>query len=102
MPTAPFTRDTECEYGLRLPDGREIWPPETFHGTGFQSVQGREAILKALREGLGNMGQPETALSQYQWLVREVQVLTVRVPLDTTTHDLDDPNLTDAREDMGG
>lgn len=81
--------------GLRLPDGTEIFPPQTWHGRGLTTAEDRKTVLDAIAQSAVNLGiQTHELLSQYGWLVRGYQTIMLTVPLDTTEVPLDDPSLT--------
>lgn len=81
--------------GLRLPDGTEIFPPDTFHGRGLTTAEDRQVILNAIAQSADNLGMAShELLSRYTWLVRGHQVITLTIPMDTTEVALDDPSLT--------
>lgn len=66
-----FHTSEETEYGLLLPNGEEIWPPNLFHGTGLTEPQERASIVEALKAAAINLGvEVEELLEQYQWIVR--------------------------------
>ena len=81
--------------GLRLPDGTEVFPPDTWHGRGLSTAEDRKVILDALVQSAENLGiGAEELLAQYSWLVRGYQTITLTVPLDTTEVALEDAALT--------
>lgn len=81
--------------GLRLPDGTEIFPPETWHGRGFETAEDRKVVLGALVESAGNLGiDSAELLSQYVWIDRKQDVLTIIFPGLDQPRPLDDPALT--------
>ncbi|QZE10431.1 hypothetical protein SEA_SCOOBYDOOBYDOO_85 [Mycobacterium phage ScoobyDoobyDoo] len=89
--------ETVEEYGLRFPDGTEIWPPQLFKDKlGYQDPADRATIAAALAEGVKNMSLPvRDTLDQYQWLVRVKRVLTVTTyDEDVDERPVDDPCLT--------
>jgi hypothetical protein len=108
---ATLSTESRYEYGLRLPDGKELWPPVDFYGTGYQTENERALVLQAIKDALRNMSLPEVAtLDSYKWLVREYETITIETVKDFTFHDLDEPGLVeeeeeervDAEEESGG
>jgi hypothetical protein len=70
--------EEEAEYGMRLPNGTEIWPPETFNGTDSTTAEKRHAIVEALRAAEVNLGkEPEQLLAEYQWIVRYRKTMVI-------------------------
>jgi hypothetical protein len=66
-----FHQSTEVEYGLQLPNGTAIWPPDLFHGTGLTTPEERASIVEALKAASVNLGKDvDLFLAEYQWLVR--------------------------------
>lgn len=106
-----FHTSEEAEYGLLLPNGEEIWPPDVFHGTGLTEPQERASIVEALKAASVNLGvEVDELLAKYQWIVRyrryyvtidfsqgisapitDPQIITMPVgapPVDTDTEDI--------------
>lgn len=82
--------DSSYEYGLRLPDGNAIWPPQNWFGHTFQTPQERKRLLGSLLTSIKNMSLPvEATLEQYAWLQRETQTITVTREVVVTAHDID-------------
>lgn len=70
--------DPEFEWGLRLPDGKVVWPPSRFYGSDFQTEEERAGITKAIVDAIANMSLPlQTTLATYSWLRRERQTIIV-------------------------
>lgn len=91
---SPAYFDTVHEYGLTLPDGKTIWPPERFYKNDFQTVDDRATVLGSILAAIANMNLPvNSTLAQYQWAVRERQVITIDRVISEHKHDLDDPSL---------
>jgi hypothetical protein len=79
------------EYGLRLPNGEELWPPEQFHGRDFATVEEREIIFRSVLSSEENLYlNTQELLNRFQWLKRYATVTVVyealhmAVPLDDT------------------
>jgi hypothetical protein len=89
----PVISVNEYEYGVRMPDGQEVWPPDLIFGVDVQIAANRAQVVTAISGAVANMGFPASDLGRYQWLVREIQVLTVRRVVEIEIHDFDDPNL---------
>jgi hypothetical protein len=70
-------------YGLRFPNGTEIWPPDIWNGCDFQTADGRQKTVEIVGQALREMhlNVPE-AMGRYRWLVREA-------------YDIDDPFVLD-------
>lgn len=84
--------DTVQQIGLRLPDGTEIFSPNTFHDRRVDTPEDRRQIVEALTVSAHNLGiDPAALLANYRWIVRDFRTITV--PLDSALHDIDDPNL---------
>ena len=82
--------DSSYEYGLRLPDGNAVWPPNLWFGHSFQTPEERQRLLGALLSSIANMSLPvEPTLAQYRWLKRETQRITVEREVIVTDHDID-------------
>jgi len=59
------------EYGLRLPDGTEVWPPERWHGHGFATSAEREAVFKAVLASEEHLAlSTHEVVDRFQWLQR--------------------------------
>lgn len=96
-PGPEFNEDTRIEWGLRLPDGNEVWPPEKFYGQDFQGNAGKAVVLAGISDGIRNMGLPfEETLDKYQWVGRIRRVMTTTVA-DSDLYDIeiDQPDLTE-------
>lgn len=79
------------EYGLRLPNGQELWPPDQFHGRDFATVEERETIFRSVLASEENLYlNTQELLNRFQWLKRYATVTVVyeashtAVPLDDT------------------
>ncbi|AXQ51690.1 hypothetical protein SEA_COLT_81 [Mycobacterium phage Colt] len=69
----------EFEIGLELPDGTQIFPPETFRGRSLATPEDRKVIHDSLLVAMDNMGYPRSrALEDYHWVRRETEVVTIR------------------------
>lgn len=61
----------EVEYGLILPDGSIIWPPQQWHGRTFATPEDRQHLLSSVRLSERNLGFPPGGLvSQFAWATR--------------------------------
>jgi len=81
--------DSSYEYGLRLPDGNAVWPPDQWFGHTFQTPEERNRLLVALQTSIANMSLPVETLGQYRWLKRETQIITVEREVVVTDHEID-------------
>ena len=90
-----FRQTTETEIGLRLPDGTEIWPPETWHGRSLVTLGDRHLIFDAIAASATNLGLDEGFLaSQYRWVTRFRNTYTTVTVGETVETDMFDPNVT--------
>lgn len=88
---AVVSLEPESEWGLRLPNGRVVWPPEQFYGTGYQTEQERGAVANAIAAALDNMSLPrDPNLGQYGWVRRERQTVILE---RTIAYDIDDADV---------
>lgn len=66
------------EYGLRLPNGDELWPPQQFHGRDFATPEERETIFKSILSSEENLYlNTQELLNRFQWLKRHVTITVV-------------------------
>lgn len=81
------------DWGLRLPDGTEIWHPETFHGRAVDTPENRRVIAEALEHSSKNLGFGESSrlLDEYHWIARETQIIIIERPLEQELRSLNDP-----------
>lgn len=94
MPLSAFVDFTsQFEYGLKLPDGREIWPPDQFYGHTFQTVGDRATLSTVLQAAVDRLGMSASALDEFQWLVREHRFVVTRYLSQTVSRAIDDPDL---------
>ena len=92
--TGEFRHDVDYEVGLRLPDGTEVWPPDTWHDHPLVSDEDRRTILTAIAASATKLGMDAAELvSRYRWVVREKHSYTTVVLVDGHDTDLDDPAL---------
>jgi len=78
---AEFDTHTRVIIGLRLPDGKVIWPPHTWHGHDTNTPEGRKDITEAIRAAADNLGiNAEELLAGYQWVSRVDTVYVTVVP----------------------
>lgn len=97
-PAPEFREETAEEYGIRLPNGEEVWPPELYMGKiAYQDVQERAIITSAIADGIRNMGLPfDETLAKFQWLVRVKRTMTTVIRDDDIYEcAIDTPELTD-------
>ncbi|AON96852.1 hypothetical protein BI081_gp255 [Mycobacterium phage Tonenili] len=88
---------SEIEIGLKLPDGTQIFPPETFHGSSLATAEDRQAIHAALLVAAANMGYPPDRIQEdYSWIQRENEVVTIRRPVAIQELRIDDPRILSA------
>ena len=92
----------EQEIGLRLPNGTQIYPPETWHGHSLDGAENRDGLLQTLRAAAANLGYPEESfLEHYQWVTRDKITATMyedgeAMPITSTGYAVgfaDAPNL---------
>ena len=77
VPNPQVVTKTEQVWGLKLPDGKEIWPPELFYGMTFLTEDERRSALEAIITGIDNMHLLQLpTLVQYQWMIKEVTTTT--------------------------
>lgn len=94
----------EIEFGLRLPDGKQVWPPNNFHGGEFQTDVGRQKVCEAIGQAVRRMGLPVVeTMDRYRWLTRRYEVVRSRrlVDEDVNIHDIDDPNMLESPSQAG-
>ncbi|QIG58304.1 hypothetical protein SEA_SKOG_152 [Gordonia phage Skog] len=65
------------EWGLRTPDGTEVWQPEKWLGMPISTEEERQAVEAALTTRLTEMGTADQALGLYAWVCRIVTVTVV-------------------------
>lgn len=57
--------------GLRLPNGTEVFPPNTWHGHALHGPENRRAIYDAICNSARNLGLDEVELlGRYSWVTR--------------------------------
>jgi len=62
----------EQEIGLKLPNGRVIFPPDTWHDHDLLTANDREVILALIKGAAIRLGYPEEEfLNRYSWITRE-------------------------------
>lgn len=87
------------EVGLQLPDGTEVFAPETFHGRPVDTNEGRQSILEALSTSEANLCYPSGQLvANYSWVVRDVEVITIRKSISQELRPVTDESLTSIEE----
>jgi hypothetical protein len=87
-----FQHRVEIETGLRLPDGTEVWPPDTWHGHQVTTPESRQRLLEAITISAANLGMiPEDLTEQYRWIVREKHLYITTVCDSGTEIELDSP-----------
>lgn len=80
MPSAEFDIQEQRVIGLRLPNGSEIWPGDTWHGHNVVTAEDREKVVEAIKVSAANLGMDESLLlERYQWVVRVDKVYTAYV-----------------------
>lgn len=66
------------EYGLRLPNGDELWPPAQFHGRGFATPEERDIVFRSILSSEENLFlNTQELLNRFQWLKRYTTVTVV-------------------------
>lgn len=94
MSIPQFHHEIQVETGLRLPDGTEVWPPNTWHGHQPNLPEDRQRILEAITLSAGNLGMiPADLTEQYRWIVREKHLYITTVCDSGTEMELDSPLL---------
>lgn len=94
MPTANFEVEERRVIGLRLPDGTEIWPDNSWHGRGVETPEDRRVIVESLKVSARNLSVEESLLLEaYRWIVRVDKVYNVVVVGDYDFHTLESPLL---------
>ena len=87
-----FHHAVQVETGLRLPDGTEVWPPNTWHGHQVHTPEGRQRVVEAITVSAANLGMtPEDLIEHYRWIVREKHLYITTVCNDGTEVELDSP-----------
>lgn len=62
----------EQEIGLRLPDGAQIFPPDTWHDHPLGTADERDYILTLIKNAAKSLGYPEGEfLERYAWVGRD-------------------------------
>lgn len=86
---------SEYVVGLRLPNGQEILPPNTWHSHPISTPAERAFIVQVLREAAKNIGEAEDELlSRYQWTRREHQIITVTREIEPSDNfNIDHPEI---------
>ena len=84
--------ETVVEHGLKLPNGTEIYPPDTWHGRGVETPEDRKVIINALVNSANELGiwPPEDLLNTYAWVAKERQVVTMSWTLNVSVEPLTD------------
>lgn len=99
MPSAELDVQEQTLVGLRLPDGTEIWPGETWHGRGVETPEDRQVIVEAIRASAPNMGIDEgLLLTNYHWLIRVDTSYTVNASGIAEAYAIDTPSLLESPE----
>ncbi|ASZ74664.1 hypothetical protein KHO57_gp240 [Mycobacterium phage Phabba] len=95
-PAPEFREETSQEYGIRLPNGQEVWPPELYMGkVGYQEEAERAIIASAVNDGVINMGLPDAEIGRFSWLIRTKRTLTTVVrDEDIQQRSIDNPDVT--------
>lgn len=89
------------EYGLLLPDGREVWPPETISDEHMQTAQSRCVVQDKIVTSLNNMSLPlEDTLIRYRWITRTVKQYVTTTVEDRQEHDLCSPEILTDPDDI--
>ncbi|ACH62091.1 hypothetical protein MYRNA_90 [Mycobacterium phage Myrna] len=97
-PAPEMHENTEMEFGIRLPNGEEVWPPELYMGKiQYQESAERAIIMSAIADGIRNMGLPfDETLAQFQWLTRYKRTITLTSYLDRVDENpIDHPAMTE-------
>ena len=85
-----FDVQVRHEIGLLLPDGKEVWPPDTWHGRGIETAEDRRIIVDALASSAENLHLTSEQLwEKYRWLWRTVKTYITVVPDQARSHPLD-------------
>lgn len=83
------TTTTVTEVGLRLPDGRVVWPPDEYKGYPLLTADDRSNLLEVLQKTADDLSfTPEEFLRHYRWVqrvltTRRVARETGRLPIDS-------------------
>lgn len=69
---------TSLQVGLKLPDGRTIFPPDEYKGYPIARPQERAYLLEVLKKSAGDLSfTTEAFLRHYGWVTRELTTTTV-------------------------
>ncbi len=79
------------EFGLKIPTGHVVWPPELWNGRSFNTPEDRAALFNAIQESETRLGfAPGELLARYSWVIRTVATVVFtghpEVPLSETVY----------------
>lgn len=68
-----ISRTEEIQIGLKLPDGRIVWPPDEYKGYPLNTTQQRATVLEVLKKTAGDLSFTEEAfIRHYGWATRKL------------------------------